>query len=78
MRLEEELRWAREVRAIAENTNHPSQLPRAHAHRVQKAGFAHLLDLTAEELDEHIERLERDIQTVEDGLRFDEETDASA
>ena len=59
--LEAELRWAREALTAVENQNlnfreaHESRFPAAHRH---------MLDWNEDRLEDHIERLERDLSTV--------------
>jgi hypothetical protein len=68
MRIKQELHWSREMKALAEKHNvEPSLVDgkeKIITYQCCYNGFPHLTEMTAEELEEHIQRLEFDINST--------------
>lgn len=68
MRIEQELHWSKEMKALAEKHNVEPYLvdgkEKIIIYQCCYSGFPYLTEKTAEELEEHIQRLEFDINST--------------
>jgi|APHM01.1.fsa_nt_gi hypothetical protein len=68
MRIKKELQWAKEMKVITDrHAGKPCYIDGIEEIIVAKCcydGFPHLTEMTSEELDEHIQRLEWDINST--------------